>query len=825
MRENPTQISSIAGDFDVPSSREDLDSDSPWNQWLLSHLPSLFLESLSLFADAAEGDSIKALKLFLPFLPSALRIAEEPFASIAKKIFAGLKLIAWIPVASHDDEHDNSASEAESPSVKTRLACETAVAANPLVRRVLTPRIISATFGLNYVDERVEHLLRTRRRNDVDFLADLGIQTLRLEHLLEVGPQISNRGDAKEIGLWLSAVAKMAFVDDEDTLLDEATLQTLKELKIIPLSNSSLVSLNDGVTVYFPRDSQHRPDGNADEQRGESDSFIEELERDLSTVSGSLFAADDAEGAGRGWLVKKLLLELGVIYPRPEDVVDNHILPILRDEERRKNKSDKTLVSYVVYLKDQWARKRFSLQKNGDLKAILPMATNKGIKTARQCPIHFGAEYGNSLVDLQSEFPSVKWVILDSTYLYDFFSVGAPSLLSSSGAASSFEISLWRDFFSLFGVTDFIRVDSLRCVKSVADVRSSIEAKYFENEFRDYIDDDMEVEEKIEIEDFESFEMKTILETTVDAGDAHAPQQISVQDARTRMQRLFELLELCWKPIYRQFGEKRMTFRGKTITFPSSFARRLLEAEWIPCLYYYSTDALSCGSSNFSRECFLAPGSSNIFVRNTRVINLCGDHVPYILPGTSKDVEISNSDFCAFLGLIHTVSVDAMIDLLKSWSSRSNLGDARSFLTTTGHMVRVYNFLREEMPAKQFRELISSGPVVFVPSMVGVKMKDPVEGVFVGGAEVCWSDCSKTFKKYRPVLSSSKSSDANALHAPTVKFPIQDLYPAVHAKELFLQAGVSEFPSVDEYLQMLVFVSSLSAPAVGLCGRDKRTWT
>lgn len=36
-------------DFDVPSSREDVDGDSMWNQWLVSELPTLFVDSLETF--------------------------------------------------------------------------------------------------------------------------------------------------------------------------------------------------------------------------------------------------------------------------------------------------------------------------------------------------------------------------------------------------------------------------------------------------------------------------------------------------------------------------------------------------------------------------------------------------------------------------------------------------------------------------------------------------------------------------------------------------------------------------------------------------------
>ena len=39
----------IPGDFDVPSSREDVDRDSMWNQWLQSEIHALFVEALKTF--------------------------------------------------------------------------------------------------------------------------------------------------------------------------------------------------------------------------------------------------------------------------------------------------------------------------------------------------------------------------------------------------------------------------------------------------------------------------------------------------------------------------------------------------------------------------------------------------------------------------------------------------------------------------------------------------------------------------------------------------------------------------------------------------------
>lgn len=38
-----------AGDFDLPSSREDVDHDSVWNQWLRSSIHQVFIEALNTF--------------------------------------------------------------------------------------------------------------------------------------------------------------------------------------------------------------------------------------------------------------------------------------------------------------------------------------------------------------------------------------------------------------------------------------------------------------------------------------------------------------------------------------------------------------------------------------------------------------------------------------------------------------------------------------------------------------------------------------------------------------------------------------------------------
>ena len=47
----------LTGDFDVPSSREDVDRDSVWNQWLIAHVHQLFVDALQAFKVRTQSSS------------------------------------------------------------------------------------------------------------------------------------------------------------------------------------------------------------------------------------------------------------------------------------------------------------------------------------------------------------------------------------------------------------------------------------------------------------------------------------------------------------------------------------------------------------------------------------------------------------------------------------------------------------------------------------------------------------------------------------------------------------------------------------------------
>ena len=68
----------IQGDFEVPSSREDVDSDKSWNQWLREEIPQLFIDALSVFM--VRRRAIVPISHFVSsFKPSKLRIVSLRF--------------------------------------------------------------------------------------------------------------------------------------------------------------------------------------------------------------------------------------------------------------------------------------------------------------------------------------------------------------------------------------------------------------------------------------------------------------------------------------------------------------------------------------------------------------------------------------------------------------------------------------------------------------------------------------------------------------------------------------------------------------------------
>ena len=86
----------VQGDFDVPSSREDVDRDSSWNQWLRNEIHTLFLDSLYRFKSHQEFSNVEAVISYLQFVPMEDEVLDF-FKPVASDILKKLKARPCVP--------------------------------------------------------------------------------------------------------------------------------------------------------------------------------------------------------------------------------------------------------------------------------------------------------------------------------------------------------------------------------------------------------------------------------------------------------------------------------------------------------------------------------------------------------------------------------------------------------------------------------------------------------------------------------------------------------------------------------------------------------
>ena len=134
-------------------------------------------------------------------------------------------------------------------------------------------------------------------------------------------PSYSNSSQVMELSKWLACVYRSL----DDLQDNSATLNTLRHMKIIPLSTGELVSLED-VTVFLLADGQSGQSRSA--HGGGRDPLIE-LKKDLNLVHEDLTSTPDAEVNSQ---VAKLLVMMNIKQLTAQDLISCHIIPALKSD-------------------------------------------------------------------------------------------------------------------------------------------------------------------------------------------------------------------------------------------------------------------------------------------------------------------------------------------------------------------------------------------------------------------------------------------------------------------------------------------------------------
>uniref|UniRef100_A0A671QV93 Uncharacterized LOC107653992 n=1 Tax=Sinocyclocheilus anshuiensis TaxID=1608454 RepID=A0A671QV93_9TELE len=705
----------IQGDFDIPSSREDVDRDSSWNQWLRSEIPQLFVHAMDVFNQHPEFSGLGGLCYFMQFIPQPSEILDF-FNPVANQIIQLLKGKASLPA-----KEDKGRVEFKQPS-------QLAVCQDRLIQDVIGGEDLCRSLSLSYLHPALQSRLSG------SLLTALGVHRLRAVEIITVTcamarELVQHEHDLKKLARLL--VCNFRALESEYEV--DALLQSLKDVPMIPLANGSVVSLSSE-GVFFPL---------SDVLQAQTD--LQALYQDLNIVEPRLLASLDELGNSQ---VRELLRRLNVHELEPQQVLQQHIYPLLRSKAWEKKPED-IVISYLVFIKLH--------SQDQDYRSLItnvPVLTNKGFLCPAEHKIHFSKEYGN--IHLPSVLPGVDWVLLDACYL-----------------RADRDASGWRDFFSALGVRDLLIFRKEKRTFTASELASSpwsVESKPWSRPT-----DGLYV-----IEDQHCVEFHTL--ATVDHLTADSKLQ--------QRQALISLLDKNWDT-----GEKYSQYlrvqvcdsQGRSVREArSSFYHHLTQLSWVPSRRPPWDESRPVS--------YLQPKSVYIF--SAEVHQLLGSHVDY-----------------AHGAQIHTVHVEDMIGYLKRWCVKvsdnpSEDPEGADFTTTVDHIHTLYRYLSAECTNIKLRDLFQHAPAVFIEYERSGK-DDWCSGRFYHLKEVCWSDPTGMFHRYKELIRQADSG----IQEPRVLAPFYNHLEDM--KKFFKSLNVQPSPSMKQYVSLLEAVCEASPLATG----------
>ncbi|XP_071400261.1 uncharacterized protein [Centroberyx affinis] len=417
----------IQGDFDIPSSREDVDRDSPWNQWLRSEIPQLFLQAMDVFTDHPEFSRLKGLCHFLQFVPLPDEVLDF-FKPVAGQIIQLLKGKAFLPTLNSDGD------------VVYKLPSQVAVCQDAVIREVIGGDELDRHLSLAYLHPGLHPAPPT------SLLTHLGVRHLRGSDVTTVTTAMAKelmQGDGIHTDDGLHRLARLLVCNfralEHGYGEADSILQTLRDLPIIPLADGRVVALNEQ-GVFFPMEEAKSKKKKAQSQAGP----FSALYKDVSVVHSSLLSCVEPL---EGQQVRELLRRLGVHELEPQQLLEQHIYPAIRSSTW-KSKPEAVVVSYLVFIKQHSS----SSQEYSD--AAVPVLTSRGLLCPALDKVHFSEEYGN--IDLPKKLPGCDWVLLSPCYVQ-----------------TDSDVAGWRELFTRLGVRDHLIIRKERRTLSAKELASS----------------------------------------------------------------------------------------------------------------------------------------------------------------------------------------------------------------------------------------------------------------------------------------------------------------------------------------------------------------
>ncbi|KAF3666116.1 putative 50S ribosomal protein L13, chloroplastic-like isoform X1 [Capsicum annuum] len=305
----------LQGDFVLPSSREEVDGDSPWNQWWLSEFPGLFVSAERSFCDLLcfKDNPAKGVTAYMSFVPLVGEV-HGFFSGLPWMILSKLRMSNCLIIGSTETQWV--------------LPCKTLRNWTQEACNLLPDSFLLKHLGVGFLHEDIVL---------TDLLARaLGIEEYGLKVLFQVITSLCTSVEGlHEFGMVMCVDVYMMLSHGKSSAGFETEMDLMKNLKkipFIPLSDGKYGSLDEGA-IWLHVDQM----GAATNDEYAPETFPR-LYSMLRTVSPTLLS--DAAALGTSCSdssmldnVTRMLYRVGVQRLSAHQIVKMHILPfICRDD-------------------------------------------------------------------------------------------------------------------------------------------------------------------------------------------------------------------------------------------------------------------------------------------------------------------------------------------------------------------------------------------------------------------------------------------------------------------------------------------------------------
>ncbi|KAK7400095.1 hypothetical protein VNO78_11295 [Psophocarpus tetragonolobus] len=598
----------IQGDFVLPSSREEVDGDSPWNQWLLSEYPNLFVRAQRQFCELPcfRSEPGKGLSAFMSFVPLVGEV-HGFFSILPRLIISKLRMMNCLLV-----EGENS---------EWAPPCKVLRGWTEQVCNLIPDNMLLEHLGLRYLDKNI-------------VLPDALARALGIE---EFGPNIlvrllSSLSQSKS-GLismdmsWLASYLNTLYVTMLNSsgsmsinfVMEEDVLKNLQKTPFIPLSDGTYSSVDEG-TIWLQSNKLNT--GFDGEHKIEA---FPNICAKLRTVSPSLFSASSGTPSLNATFldnVIQLLKSIGVQPLSVHDVVKLHILPVLSDETMA-NKNRILMIEYVCFVmlhlnstcSDCFIEREHIIS---EFRCKFLLLTNCGFKCPAEIPIHFCTEFGNPVTPKKlADGVNMRWLELDISYL------NHPVNKSVSSA-----LMKWRDFFEKIGITDFAQI--VEVDRSVVDICDAT--------FKQVMWDRGLISADSIVKDWESLEMVQLVSLLSKSGNLE------------NCKYLLKILDTLWDVCYSNKTTGYLYVNSVEVGHPfrSTFICSLCDIQWVV--------------STMDNELHYP---KDLFYDCETVRMILGDFAPYAVPKVKSEKLVKDVGFKTRVTLVD------IFDVLKAWRKSS----------------------------------------------------------------------------------------------------------------------------------------------------------